>query len=321
MNERLLQLLEEHRHTYLSGTEISARLQISRSAVWKQVEQLRKQGYEFSAVPRRGYRMLEKPQALRLQPLIKQLQTKRMAKGIFYNKKLDSTQSEAKRLLEQDAPEGTLILAEEQTLGRGRQGRSWYSPAGKGLWLSQILKPDIPIHFTPQLTLLTAVALCRTIRSLLALHAGIKWPNDILIDGKKISGILLESGAEDERLKYVIAGVGISVNVQREDYPQEIADKASSLRAEMGAPIDREQLLLAFLQEWDWIYADYLQNGFALTKSLWESYSVSLQQKITVPTRKGSITGVAIGLDPFGGLLLKLQDGSIETVHSAASHE
>src|SRR5690606_29499635 len=155
-----------------------------------------------------------------------------------------STQIEAKQLAENGAKQGTLVIAEQQLQGKGRLGREWHSPYGKGIWMSFIMRPDVSIQFAPQLTLLVAVALCETLRSHLSLPASIKWPNDVLINGKKCSGILLESVAEEQRLKYVIAGIGINVNLSDEDYPADIKPIATSLRIEAKRVIDRTQFLM-----------------------------------------------------------------------------
>lgn len=185
MSDSLLEWFEARRGEFVSGQEISRQLGISRTAVWKQIEKLRERGYGFEAVPRKGYRLIDKPDRILPAKLAALLETKRMGRKLHYFEELDSTQTKAHELVSKGSGEGALIIAESQTSGRGRMGRSWHSPAGKGIWMTLLLKPGIPIHFTPHLTLLTSVALCRVIRELYTLDVGIKWPNDLLIHGKK----------------------------------------------------------------------------------------------------------------------------------------
>lgn len=317
MTDRLLELFEQSNGAFLSGEELSERLQISRTAVWKQIERLRQQGYRFEAAPRKGYRLLAKPDIFDLPAFIGKLQTERFGKHVKYYDEVDSTQTVALSLVAEGAPEGTLVLAERQTAGRGRMGRQWHSPKGKGLWMSMILRPKhIPLTFTPQLTLLVSVALCRAIRAIVPVEAGIKWPNDLLIGGRKAAGILLESSAENETLQHIIAGVGIGVNLEPDDYPPELRNVATSLFIEAGYRIDRVELLCRFLLEWEQLYALYHEQGFAPIKLLWEALSVSLHKPIRCQTAQGLVDGYAEGIDELGALAIRLQDGTIRKMYS-----
>lgn len=317
MTDRLLELFEQSEGAFLSGEELSERLQISRTAVWKQIERLRQQGFRFEAAPRKGYRLLAKPEKFDLSAFIAQLKTERFGKPVKYYDEVDSTQTAAVTLVAEGASEGTLVLAERQTAGRGRMGRQWHSPKGKGIWMSMILKPNhIPLSFTPQLTLLVSVALCRAIRSTVSVEAGIKWPNDLLIGGRKVAGILLESSAENETLQHIIAGVGIGVNLEPDDYPPELRDVATSLAIEAGHRIDRVELLCRFLLEWEQLYALYHEQGFAPVKLLWEALSVSLHRPIRCQTAQGPVEGYAERIDEWGALEIRLQDGTIKKMYS-----
>ncbi|MCZ8520501.1 MULTISPECIES: biotin--[acetyl-CoA-carboxylase] ligase [Paenibacillus] len=317
MTERLVELLEASPGEFVSGEEISEKLSISRTAVWKRIEKLREEGYRFEAVPRRGYRLIGKPDKLDPAALAGLLQTEVFGRRIHYYQEVDSTQTAALALLAEGAPEGTLVVAERQTAGRGRQGRPWISPKGKGLWMSLVLKPSgLPISCTPQLTLLVAVALSRAVRAETGLEAGIKWPNDLLIGGRKISGILLESRAEDASLQHIIAGVGISVNLTAEDYPEGLQETATSLAIEAGRPIDRPRLLTRFLFEWEQLYRLYMEQGFAPIKLLWEALTISLHRTIRCRTPQGFVEGYGEGIDEFGALLLRLPDGTIRRLIS-----
>ncbi|CAH8771421.1 biotin--[acetyl-CoA-carboxylase] ligase [Paenibacillus dendritiformis] len=320
MNQKLLDWFREHPDQYISGEELSRRLQITRTAVWKQINVLRAKGYAFDAVPKLGYRLVTQPTRLDEAALLSKL-----APGTFGNRlrileKTESTQNEAAAWAKEGVPEGAVVLAEEQTGGRGRQGHVWHSPAGKGVWMSIILRPRIPLPYTPHLTLLGAVAMFRAMKKLTSAPLGIKWPNDILADGKKVAGILLESAAEDERLLYVIAGIGISVNLDSADFPEELQERATSLKIVTGQEVDRASLVAACLQELEQLYRLYEEEGFAPIRTLWEAQSITLGRQMTIDTPQGPLQGVAVGLDQSGALLLKDKTGTVQKVFSGDVH-
>ncbi|MDR0271569.1 biotin--[acetyl-CoA-carboxylase] ligase [Paenibacillus sp.] len=307
--ETLLDLLLASPQEFVSGEEISRRLSVSRTAVWKQINKLREAGYEFEAVPHKGYRILNKPERLETLSLIEAFKTNTIGKKLKVLESTISTQEEARVLAEAGAPEGTLVIAEEQTGGRGRMGRRWLSPKGKGIWMSLLLRPKQPLHCMPQLTLLTGVAVCRAVRRTTGVMAGLKWPNDLLVNGRKISGILLESAAEDEYVRYCITGIGISANLDMDDYPEELKDAATSLKIEAGEKVDRVQLIAAVWEEFEALYALYQEEGFGPIASLWEALSVTLGKPVTVYTASGPVSGKADKLDPSGALLVITDDG------------
>ncbi|CAM2797140.1 biotin--[acetyl-CoA-carboxylase] ligase [Paenibacillus sediminis] len=317
MNEQSLLDLLLSRDDYISGEELSKRLSISRTAVWKQINKLREQGYQFEAVSRRGYKLTYKPDRLHESLLLKALANVPLVKHVKLFGSIHSTQIEAQRLAEQGAPEGTLVIAEEQTAGKGRLGRKWHSPAGKGIWMSFVLRPLIALPYAPQLTLMMAVAVCRAIRSLTKLDVGIKWPNDLLINGRKISGILIESATEDERIRYCIVGIGIDANLDEEDYPEELRSVATSLKVESGQPIDRAELIGAVMKETESLYELYQQEGFAPIASLWEALSITLHQPVRIQAATDLIEGTAIGLHPSGALIVEDANGVRHTIFSA----
>jgi len=319
--ELLLQLFMDKPGEYVSGENISQELGVSRTAIWKQIRKLEAAGYQFEASRRLGYRLLSVPDMLAVETLKSKLEAKVFGHQIHYFETVESTQNLARAAAEAGALEGTLFLAEQQVKGRGRMGRGWISPRGKGIWMSMVLRPSVPIHFAPQLTLLTAVALCRSLKRLTGLQIGIKWPNDLLIEGKKISGILLESAAEDERLRYVIAGIGISVNLEEADYPAELLEKATSLRISGEQKWSREEIIADFLKEWEQLYFLYQEQGFSPIVTLWEALSVSLGKTVRLVTPQGDIVGVPIGLDESGAIRIQLEDGSIKPVFSAEMGE
>lgn len=324
MREQLLEMLSAGGTDYMSGEELSRRLGVSRTAVWKQIRKLEAEGYTIEASRSRGYRLAAEPDQLTVTGLLARLNeigaeddARSLARQIKLFDELDSTQDTAKRLAEDGAPEGTIVIAERQTRGRGRLGRSWISPRGKGVWMSLILRPGIPMVYTPQLTLLAAVALCRAVRRQTGLEIGIKWPNDLLYSGRKISGILLESSAEEDRLKYVVAGIGISVNLEASDYPPELTDKAVSLRLAAGRAFDRTETIALFLQAFGELYGLYRSEGFGPIRLLWEALSVSLGKPCILTTPQGRIEGVPMRLNDAGALVVRLADGAETAIYSA----
>ena len=272
-NKRLLHIFEQQPGIYISGEQISQELGVSRTAIWKQIRKLEAEGYEFEASRRLGYKLISIPDKLIPETLKSQLTTKAFGLSLNMYDSIESTQDIAKKAAEDGHPEGTIFIAEQQTSGRGRMGRDWVSPRGKGIWMSIILRPKIPIQFAPQLTLLTAVALCRSLKRVTELPIGIKWPNDLLIDDKKISGILLESSAEDELIRHIVAGVGINVNLDRDDYPDEMQSKATSLFIASGKRWDRATIIADFLNEYEQLYTLYQEQGFNAIVTIWEAYS------------------------------------------------
>jgi BirA family biotin operon repressor/biotin-[acetyl-CoA-carboxylase] ligase len=313
----LLSLLEAASGEFVSGEEISRQLGVSRTAVWKQIRKLEADGYTIEAVPRMGYRLVKRPSRLLRDEILPQLATKTFGKNLILLDKVASTQEHLRMLANEGAPEGTLVIAEQQTEGRGRMGRQWLSPPGKGIWMSLLLRPQIPLHQIPQLTLLAAVAMHRAITRVTNLEIGIKWPNDLLAGGKKISGILMESAAEEARVKYIIAGIGISVNLDEEDFPPEIRSKATSLKMAAGREIDRPELIAAVLGDFEKLYELYQQEGFSPIRTLWEMNAVTLGKEAVLATSKGTVEGVPISLDDTGGLRVQLADGQIQVFYSA----
>lgn len=317
LNDRLIRIFRANPGGYVSGEQLSRELNVTRTAIWKHIRELRDRGYTFDSSPRLGYRLTSSPDLWDESALLSRLQTDKLGKRLYVFDTLDSTQNKAHELVRQGASEGTLVIADLQTSGRGRMGRSWHSPRGKGIWMSLVLKPEIPVQFISQFTLLIAVTLNRVIRKIVPdVDVGIKWPNDLLIGGRKVCGILLESSATDESLNYVVAGVGISANLTSEDYPEELRSVATSLLIESGRPVDRMELVAEWLRQVEDLYGLYLSQGFAPIRTLWEAANVTLGKDIRVQTPTGIVEGKAIGLGDSGALTVLRQDGQTVTVYS-----
>lgn len=317
VRRHLVEELLSHRQVFISGEVLSQRLKVSRTAIWKHIEELRKDGYMIDAVRKQGYRILSVPTKLSESTIVPYLETKWVGSSVKVIDEVDSTQRIAHQLAREGAPSGTLVVADHQTGGKGRMGRKWHSPAGTGVWMSLILRPDIPLSATPQLTLLTSVAVLKGIYKACSIEAGIKWPNDLLIGKKKLAGILTELSAETDRINYVIIGIGINVNQSEIDYPEELRDIATSLRLEKGTAVQRNELIVHILKEWEDLYHIYLDHGFSPVKTLWEANAISIGQPIIARTLQGSFQGMAKGITEEGVLLLEDEAGTIHKIYSA----
>ncbi|MCP8968779.1 biotin--[acetyl-CoA-carboxylase] ligase [Ectobacillus ponti] len=317
IRQQLLEVFSEADGEFVSGQTISEKLGCSRTAIWKHMEDLRREGYELEAVRRLGYRIAKKPDKVTNNEISLGLQTEVIGRHIHYEETVDSTQKIAARLAFEGAPEGTVVVAEEQTAGRGRLSRIWHSPKGTGVWMSIILRPAIPVQQAPQLTLLAAVSVAQAIEQVTGLSVGIKWPNDILIGGKKAVGILTELQADPDQVNAVIIGIGVNVNQQREHFAEEILPIATSLAIEAGTAFPRASLMQAVFLQLEKLYKEYLTNGFGIIKLLWESYAISIGREITARTVTSTIVGTAKGITEEGVLLLEDRDGRIHAIHSA----
>ncbi|PLR66789.1 MULTISPECIES: biotin--[acetyl-CoA-carboxylase] ligase [Bacillaceae] len=317
LRTRLLQAFSESEGEFLSGQKLSETLGCSRTAVWKHIEDLRSEGYELEAVRKLGYRITHKPDKISGNEIQLGLKTKFMGRHIHFEEVVPSTQKIAHSLAGNGAEEGTIVVADQQTSGRGRLARVWYSPKQTGIWMSLILRPKIPINKTPQLTLLTAVALIQSIEEVTGLTPEIKWPNDILINGKKIVGILTELQAEADQVHSVIIGIGMNVNHALDQFPEELQSVATSIAIETGKPSDRAEVIQAILKNFEKLYTSYLIHGFKPVKLLWESYAISLNKNLIARTLHGAIRGRAAGIDDEGVLLLETAEGKIEKIYSA----
>ncbi len=313
----LLEMFTNAEGEYVSGQRISDLLGCSRTAVWKHIEDLRKEGYELEAVRKKGYRIVTKPNKVSTNELLLGLQTKKIGQNLHYEETVESTQKIAHRLAQEGAVEGTVVVAEEQTAGRGRLARKWYSPRYTGVWMSIILRPAIPPQHAPQLTLLAAVAIVQAIQEVTNVLPDIKWPNDILVNNKKLVGILTEMQADVEQVHSVIIGIGINVNQKLEHFDSDIQHLATSLSIEEQREVNRAALMQAIFLKMESLYEDYLENGFGLVKHLWESYSISIGKRIVARTLKATIEGYAKGITNDGVLLLEDDYGTVHHIHSA----
>ncbi|TCP69102.1 biotin--[acetyl-CoA-carboxylase] ligase [Baia soyae] len=316
IRDEILAVLLDRQPNYLSGEELSHKVGVSRAAIWKHMEELRAGGYEIEAKPRSGYRLVYRPDRVAPEEIYSHLQTKRFGREIQYQNHTPSTQIIAHQWAKEDAPEGAVVIADEQGDGKGRLGRVWHSPPRTGIWMSLILRPPIALQSASHLTILTSVGIKRGIERVTGLDIQIKWPNDLLIVGKKVCGVLTEIRGEQDCIHYAIIGIGMNVNTKKQDFPKEILDIATSLTIELGGDIHRATLIAAVLEELEECYERYLQEGFQTIQQEWESSAYKMNQMITVRTPQGNHTGILKGLYDTGALKLQVDQGTI-AIYSA----
>src|SRR5271170_7611989 len=309
----------------VSGAQLAEQLGISRAAIWARIEELRQAGYEIEAGPHFGYRLVNSPDALHADDLLAHLadgpagpgtsvSPKIIGRDIRVFKETTSTNDVIEKLARDGVKEGVVVFAESQTKGRGRLGRKWISPAHKGLWFSILLRPDLRPQETTQLTVASATALRRAIQSETGLKPEIKWPNDILIGGKKVAGILTELSAELDKVRYVILGIGIDVNLDAGEFPAELKKIATSLKIEAGEIISRAELATAILRALDEDYSRICAGKFSGVADEWEENCVTIGKNVTVQIGERKIRGRAESLDDDGALLLRTEHGHLERI-------
>ena len=308
---RILELLRRQ-EGFLSGEDIGRELSITRAAVWKGIKKLREEGYEIEAVTNRGYRLTNPETMYNKRELEQGLKTKTMGQSIYFYEETDTTNNRARELALEGAPEGTLVVAEKQTAGRGRRGKVWESPLGTGIWMSLVLRPQIMPAEASVLNLLCGLATAEAIEEETGLSAGIKWPNDILINGKKAVGILTEMDCEMSEVHFVIPGIGINVNTA--SFPPEIADIATSLYLECGKTVSRRRLVHKVLERLEEHYETFLRTGsFTAMLEDYRKHCITLGKEVHVLGRE-PFFAEALDITPEGELLVRRADNGKEEV-------
>lgn len=299
----------------MSGAQLAEQLGISRAAVWARIEELRRLDYDIEASPHFGYRLVHSPDALHADDLLARLgKTKVIGRDIQVFEETTSTNDVMEKLARDGVKEGAVVFAESQTKGRGRLGRKWISPERKGLWFSVLLRPDLRPQEATQLTVASATALRRAIEAETGLQPKIKWPNDILIEGKKVAGILTELSAELDRVKHIILGIGVDVNLDAGELPADLRKTATSLKIEAGEMISRAELAVAILHALDEDYARIGAGKFAVLADEWEAHCGTIGKNVTVLIGDRKIRGRAESLDDDGALLVRTEHGHLERI-------
>ena len=309
----ILRLLKETAGGYLSSARLSAQLGISRAAIWKQIGVLREQGYAIDATPSKGYRLSAGLDRLFSEEIQDGLKTAIIGSEIVYFAETDSTNHRAALLAEGGGKDGTVIVAEAQSAGKGRLGRRWTSPSGVNLYLSIILRPAIAPRAAPLLTFLSSLATARAIELETGLRPTVKWPNDVLLDGCKVAGLLNEMNAETERVNYVILGIGVNLNMKKEQFPDDLRYPATSLALALQRPVDRVRFCRRLLREIDTLYRDY-PAGQETILAGWLAYFDLLGKKVMVEEPSRTVVGLVTGIAADGALLLALENGTSERI-------
>jgi BirA family biotin operon repressor/biotin-[acetyl-CoA-carboxylase] ligase len=315
--QQLLVYLKERKGTWVSGEFLAHKMAVSRSAVWKHVRNLKDDGYVIESSRKKGYLLRQTSDLLLADEIREGLNTSVFGKsGIVYFRETDSTNVRAKYLAGDGAPEGTVVVAEKQTQGKGRKGRTWFSPAGEGIYTSIILRPPISPNEAPKLTLMASVAIAEALLSLTSLKINIKWPNDILINGRKIAGILTEISTDMDRIDYVVIGVGVNVNTPRKGFPPDIRYTATSVFMETGKPFPRIALLRAYLEWLEIYYETFKTTGFDPILNRWKHLADIIGWRISVDLMDHVRVGEVLDIDKDGFLILRDQQGTIERIIS-----
>ncbi|HCW52186.1 MAG TPA: biotin--[acetyl-CoA-carboxylase] ligase [Clostridium sp.] len=314
MEEKIINILKSS-NDYVSGEYLSNELNVSRTSVWKHIKKLKSKGYKIEGISNKGYKLIQSPDKLtevELQPLLK---THKIGRTVYHFDNIDSTNIKAKELAKNSAPDGSIVIAEEQTLGTGRFNRKWVSPKG-GIWFSLLLKPSVPPSEAPKITQIAGAAVYKTLESI-NIPSTIKWPNDILVNNKKACGILAEMKCDMETVHYLILGIGINVNLDKNDFDISIRDTATSLKIEYGKLFSKKRLLADFLFNFESLYNDFL-NGLDLSKTvdICRNHSNIWNKKAKLITYNKEEIVTCISLSDAGDLIVRDENGNEKAVLS-----
>ena len=308
MRNEILEYFRKANGGYVSGEQISKDLKVSRTAIWKHINVLKERGYIFESSTRKGYRLIYAPDLLTPLEIESVLHTELLGRHIEYYESTTSTNEEAKKIAMQGAEEGTIVVAEEQVTGHGRLSRSFYTPFAKGIWFSVILRPKFFPMEASKCTLMAAVGVCRGIHRLGLPAAGIKWPNDILVNGKKMVGMLSEMSSSMEKIDYIILGIGINTGIKENEFPEEFRETATSFLNE-GINVSRKNLLAAVLAELEAEYKLAQTEGFERVLEDWRKLSITLGKEVRVIYSNENYIGKAVDIDKDGCLLVETKEG------------
>lgn len=314
MKNKILWALN-HSDGYVSGQELCGELQVSRTAIWKVINQLKEEGYVIESVPRKGYRILERPDLITAEEVGSRLDTKWAGQTLYFFESTGSTNTDASRFAEEGAPEGTLVIAEEQGKGKGRRGRSWVTPAGSAVAMSLVIRPQIAPEHISMVTLVMGLAVAYACQDVCSVKTQIKWPNDVVVDGKKICGILTEMASEIGYIKYLVIGTGINTTV--EYFPEELRQTATSLHRIMGKHPDRAGLIAACMKRFEEFYEKFLQTeDLSLLREDYNALLAGIGNGVRVLEPNNEYNGISEGINDRGELLVRREDGSLEAVYA-----
>ncbi|MFQ5940876.1 MAG: biotin--[acetyl-CoA-carboxylase] ligase [Nitrososphaerales archaeon] len=315
---KILKILKRAKGKYVSGESISEKANVSRAAIWKHISALRRYRYDIVSRQGQGYKLAKVSDHLLPWEIRDGLRTQLIGNEIHHFNVIDSTQDLAIRMAEENVPEGIVVIGERQKRGRARVGRKWIAPKG-GIWLSAILRPKIPTAESTILPLVVALAVCNAIRDVCKVNARVKWPNDVVINGKKVAGTLVEMSCEADRVNYIVIGIGVNANVSVRNIESRIKETdgyygATSLMKERGKELDRIVLVRSILNELESLYLELEKEGSDMIIQSWNDLSATLGNNVTVLQNEICLEGKAVGIDYDGALLVKLLNGDIRRV-------
>lgn len=315
MKRQVLEVLKKNKNNFISGEQLSNQLGVTRTAIWKHINTLKEEGYKIESISRKGYKLIEEPDILSKEELLIELDSNKLGNDIYCFKTIDSTNNYAKKLALDGAVEGTIVLSDEQTGGRGRLGRNWVSPYGANIYMSMILRPIIYPSEAAKITEITAATVANAINKVTNLETGIKWPNDIILDNKKVCGILTEMSAELNDINYVIVGIGINVNI--DEFPEDIKNIATSIKKTLGSEVSRKELVINIMEEFEKLYYDFINTGsLQKTVDICKKRSVTLGKTVKIINKNKTMVAKAIDITENGELVIKKDDGEIINIIS-----
>lgn len=315
MKEAIINILKNSSHTFISGQYISNKLGVSRTAIWKYINGLKKEGYNIESSSKKGYKLISCPDILTFEEIVTSLKTKFLGQNIIHFDSINSTNDKAKKIAHSEN-DGTIIISEEQTMGKGRLGRSWFSNKFKGIYMSIILKPDINTMDVPKITQVAAAAVANALINN-NIEAYIKWPNDIIVNNKKVCGILTEMSGEINKVNYVVVGIGINVNSEKEDIPKDLLEKATSLKIEEKKDFKRNILVADILNNFEKLYTELIEyNNIDTSIEICKKNSILIGKEVKIINRNREKFGKAVGLNSNGELLVQFENGEIKPLIS-----
>ncbi len=315
LDQSILSSMRQAGADSISGAELATRLGVTPAAIWAHIKDLRTLGYQIEASPHDGYRLVSVPDVLHADDLLSRIKPSQIVgRDIRVFEKTTSTNDVVEKLAHDGVKEGVVVFAESQTKGRGRLGRPWISPAKKGLWFSVLLRPGLSPQDATQLTVAAATAMSRAIKTETGLSVEIKWPNDLLLRGRKAGGILTELSAELDSVRYVVLGIGLDVNISASEFPENLKKIATSLKAELGRPVHRADLAEQVLQELDADYERIRAGRFDEIADEWEAQCTTIGRHVIVNIGNTHIRGRAESLDSTGALLVRTEHGRLERI-------
>ena len=306
---QVLHALKENMGRYVSGISLASRLHLTRTSIWKHIRSLRGLGYQIESHPRAGYKLAAVPDLLIAEEIVPSLTTSWLGRSYYHFTRIGSTNDQALQLAVHGAAHGTVVVAEEQTQGRGRLQRLWVSPAGCGIYLSLILTTPLPVQEAPQPGMVVGLTLVKVLREKYGLEAAIKWPNDVLVNGKKLAGILADMQSDQDTTRFMVIGLGINANYRERDFAEPFRYPATALALERGAPVNRCKMLLDFLHRFETEYDRFLENGFGSMLPEYEQASALLGRQLKIQSGKEELAGKALGFTREGALRLEESDG------------